>query len=290
MNTDDLNMEFFRALVEWSEDGRSCFRTYWTWAEHIGDAIERIRCCANNAGIDDPIVGEIEPVDIEDLAEESISNDDITFASGTVHSAPFESAFRIPYGVALSLAKGPHDPKDLAVGHLVKAEEEGLIELEAVVEEASLLRVYLHLVRRLPDIEVFWIKLHQDWEEPGEEEIYANSDLSSIASIESFLSQNLLDTVLNGYVTITAYSNLGQTNLNISDHKTIVIMGYDRAPIEEMSLALEEHGVPRQKEMAMVSCEYHHWHFRHPRSKSRADLVESLEENGFTKWDPNASE
>jgi hypothetical protein len=207
-----------------------------------------------------------------------------------VHSSPLEPAFRIPYGVVLSLAKGPHDPEELAVGHLVQTDEEGLVELQAVVEEASLLNVYLYLVGKLADIETFWIKLHDEWEEPGEEEIYVNNALSDKARIETFLSENLLDTVLNGYVTITTYSDLGETNLNISDHKMIVIMSYEGALVEQMSLALEEQGVPRQREMAMVSCEFHHWHFRHPKSKSRAELVEWLEENRFTKWDPNFSE
>ena len=61
MKKDHENMEFFRALVEWSELDSSFFTNYWAWAEHIGDAIERIRTDAGRTGIADLTVAGIEP-------------------------------------------------------------------------------------------------------------------------------------------------------------------------------------------------------------------------------------
>jgi hypothetical protein len=290
MKNDHENGEFFGALVEWSEGDTSFFTNYWTWAEHIGDAIERIRAHARQIGTDDLIVVEIEPYDYENLPDETISEGNTLFVSDTKHAFPTEQSFRLPYGVVLSAVKGPHHSDESAIGHSIEEHEDGLIELAAVVEEQSLLSLYVRLAEQLPDIEVFWIKLHEEWEDPGTEAIYTNESLDDSRKIESFLLQNRLDTLSNGYVTITTYCDQGQTNLNISDHKMIVILSYDISLIDLMSQTLEGSGVPQREQLAKVDCEFYHWHFRHPQSKSRTELVASLEEKGVVKWDPEGTE
>jgi len=287
MKKDHENMEFFRALVEWSERDSSFFTNYWAWAEHIGDAIERIRTDAGRTGIADLTVAGIEPYDFEDLPDNVTTKDDTIFISDTKHAFPTEQNFSLPYGVVLSLKKGPHDSDEFAIGHSIQEDDDGLIEMAAVVDEPSLLSLYIRLVDTLPDIKVFWVKLHYKWEEPAVEAIYTNKSLDNSRKIESFLIENRLDTLSNGYVTVTTYAGQGQTNLSISDHKTIVILGYDRSLIEVMSQTLEESGVPRQEQLPKVDCEFYHWHFRHPQSKSRTELVAALEEKGFIEWDPD---
>ena len=289
MKTYHENVEFFRALVKWSEGDTSFFTTYWTWAEHIGDAIERIQGDASRPGIDDLIVAEIGPCDFGDLPDEVTSNDDNIFVSDTRHAFPTEHSFRLPYGVVLSVEQGPHDSDEFAIGHSIQEYDDGLIELAAVVEEPALLSLYIRLIDKLPDIDVFWVKLHDEWEEPAVEAIYTNKSLDDSRKIESFLIKNRLDTLSNGYVTITTYCGQGQTNLNISDHKMIVILGYDRSLIEVMGQTLEESGVPRRKQLAKVDCEFYHWHFRHPKSKRRRDLIAALEGKGFSEWNPDES-
>src|SRR5262245_23835988 len=152
MKDDGENVEFFRGLVEWSEGDTCFFTNYWTWAEHTGDAIERFRTYARSIGIDDLFIMGIEPFDHEALPEETISGDNNIFVSDTAHGAPTEQTFRLPYGVALSLEKGPHDSDQFAVGHSIEEDDDGLIELAAVVEEQSLLSFYIRLVEELPEV------------------------------------------------------------------------------------------------------------------------------------------
>jgi len=291
MKDDHENVEFFRALVQWSEGDSSFFTNYWTWAEHIGEAIERIRMDARRTGIADLIVAGIEPYDFGDLPDEVTSDDETIFISDTRHAFPTEQSFsfRLPYGVVLSVEQGPHDSDEFAIGHSIQEYDDGLIELAAVVEEPALVSLYIRLIDKLPDIEVFWVKLHDEWEEPAVEAIYANKSLDDSRKIESFLIKNRLDTLSNGYVTVTTYCEQGQTNLNISDHKMIVILGYDRSLIEAMGQTLKESGVPRREQLAKVDCEFYHWHFRHPKSKTRTELIATLEGNGFAEWNPDGS-
>lgn len=278
-------MEFYTALAKWSGGKVSYFRAFWTWADQIGVAIENILRCAEGMRIPAPRVAELDPFEFEDLPNTAFSDDGVTYVSDTSHSFPTELSFELPSGVVFSSIEGPHDVGEIDVGYSVDEPDEGLTTLRAVVDEESLVGTYLHLVEALPDIQVFWIKLHADWED-DKEEMYTTEALNEVQKIERFLSETSADTVLNGHVTITTYSKTGATNLNIDDHKMIVVLSYDSVQIDSLGLALESRGVFKREQLIGVDQEFHHWHYRPSRSRTRKELITALEEKGFVKREP----
>lgn len=148
----------------------------------------------------------------------------------------------------------------------------------------DLLDVYLKLLPE-NDIAVFWVGIADDWEEAGSEEIYTNEALNEKKKIADYISQNRIDTLENGHVTLTSYIRKGQTNINISDHKLIEVMTYDRETGSLTCETLEGAGLGQHEELVNVGDRFYHWHYRHPDGADRKELTGQLIRQGFTLWE-----
>jgi hypothetical protein len=284
-------MKFFAAVVQWSDEEDSYYRTFWAHASHMGEALDKILKSADANDIPNPIVGSINFDTVDNLPETATTDDDgDTYADDTVFSAPLEHYYQLPYGVIESFTDEGYTTEDLTVGYDIdvgyEEDDDDLIKLRALVNEDDLLTTYLALVDGLPNISGFWIKLQDDWEEADSEEIYKNTDLNSRQRITEFIDRNRKDILLNGHVTITANSSVGKTNLNISDHKMIEVLTYDLEIAGKMAELLKARGVYQQYELLGVDQDFDHWHYRHPQPRDRQGLVELLKSAGFELWDP----
>ncbi|MCP9493614.1 MAG: hypothetical protein MSG64_04070 [Pyrinomonadaceae bacterium MAG19_C2-C3] len=281
-------MEFYTCQIEWSKGKTSYIWVYWTWASHIGEALNKMLNCAKLNGVAKPIAARIDPYDFENLPETAITEDEgDTYFDDEKISFPTEPSYNLPYGVIHSFLDGEYEIDEIKPGYQIDEDDNGLIEVEAVVNETDLLKIYLELVAVLPEIEVFWIKIHDDWEDVGAEEIYVNEEINSRQKIQSFITRHKQDTLLNGHVTITTYSDEGSTNLNISDHKIIVAMTYDKGLSNKICEVFERRGLEKKDKLISVVYGFHHWHYRHPEGLDRQSLIKKLKERGFDFWQPD---
>lgn len=289
---DNLKFDFFNVLIGWCEGETSCLQNFWAWGSHLGEALDKVIRAAENSGIDNPIAREASLYDFDALPETVVTEDEgQTYIDDTIHAYPSEYDYALPYGVVKSYGgeddgDEDYDTADITVGYEV-TEEDDLIEISAVIEEHDLLDIYLALVGVLPDIQVFWIKIEDHWEEVEETAIYVNQQLDSQEKIAAFISQHELDTLKNGHVTITTYANAGATNVNISDHKTIVVLTYEPAIATALCNVLDGRGIKATANLISIMYGFHHWHYRHPEALDRQSLINHLQEHGFHYWEPD---
>lgn len=281
---------FYAALIEWSDEQYGYVRAFWTWASHIGEAIDKILYCAKRHGVSNPVPSQLDPYDFNTLPATAITDDDgETYVANAIRSFIRDSTYRFPYGVIASCIEGEHLIDEINVGYAITQHEDGLIKLSAVVPANNLLSLYLTIVQMAPSLRVFWVKLQEDWEAKDEQPtLYVNEALTTMNAIASFLERHNIDLVFNGHVTLTAFTEIGSININLDDHKMLVVVGHDAELIDTFAAYLEQQGIPQMKNLVNVQTGIHHWHYRHPSSRSRNDLVALLEQEGFQLWDPEA--
>jgi hypothetical protein len=281
--------DFYYGLVEWSDKNSSYICKAWAWGKHFGEAIENMRAAAIADGIKKPEIVEVDYEELQDIPETALSYDQgISYISDETHGFPTKYVFRFPYGVMINNFAHEVDPEKIRPGyHLYPADDNGLIEIEAVVERDNLLKIYLDMVKTLPDINVFWLKLADDWES-DEWEMFTNESLRTPAKIKKYVAANKVNSLMNGHLTLTTYSDTGATNLNISDHKTIVVLTYDKNLAMQLRKVLEASAIKKKKRLYAVSGGIQHYHFRHPESLNRKQLIKKLKTDGFKKWEPEA--
>lgn len=284
-------MYFYSCSVEWSQSETSSLRNFWAWALDIGEALDKVQKCAVKEGISNPIVRYIDYYDFDDLPETVFSNDEgETFVDNEIYTFPIEHCYRLPFGIILSFEEGEYEDTSIRLGYSIITLENKLIEVEAVVEEHDLLPIYLDLVQVLPTIRAFWIKLSDDWEDKGEEEIYVNDEINSLEQIKRYIEENKIDTLLNGHLTVTTYSDEGQTNVNISDHKTLIVMTYNKKLSQKFSDVFKKYELKRKAKLISVAGGFHHYHYKHPKGLNRENLIEKLKEQSFNYWNNAVSE
>lgn len=278
---------FYNCLIEWSEGDESNLRNFWTWAEDIGEAIEKIYEGANKLDIKNPIARYIDFYDFDELPDEVFSiNDGNVFVAEEFHIFPTEYCYKIPTGVILSFEECEFDDTQIEPGFDLNDYENGLIEIEAVVEEPEILKVYLDLIEVLPEIRVFMVKIQEDWESDNSEEIFINEQITTIELVNNFIESNRINTLENGHLTLTTYFDEGQTNINISDHKSLVILTYDKDIAEKCCQILKKHGLSEKEKLICIARGFHHWHYKHHKGLDRKGLVRKLKDQHFIKWQP----
>lgn len=275
-------------MIEWSEGDVSFICSVWAWGSHIGEAVHKMLDCARQNRIVDPYLCQIDYYEYE-LPESAISNDDgLTFIDNTEESFPTEYVYRLPHGVILVPEEHELDEADIEPGYRIWPEDdEGLIEITAVVEEQDLLDVYFDLVAILDEIRFFWIKIADDWDDAEQGEMYTNESLNSLPLIKSYIEQNKTDTLFNGHLTLTAYSDKGATNINISDHKMPLILTFDRDIADAVCRVFGKRGLEKKEDLISIAGGFHHWHYRHPEGAGRKDLIAKLKKQGFSFWKPD---
>ena len=275
----------FKILIESSEPEESFVQNFWTQATYPGEAIESVLSACVRLGIRNPIARELDSVEFDSSFDEAIHDTESNVRyQGQTFSFPTEKSFNAPVGIIESGEKGEYDYELLREGFSLTRTEEGIYEVEAAVERDKLLNTFIELIGRLPSIKVFWIKIAGDWEDRGREEFWTNESLNTSEAITSFLTTHSSDTVENGHVALTVYSNDGQTNLSIDTHKTIKVVTKSARIQRNMAVHLRRLGFEQLSEFQSLEYGYHHWHYRPARSRSRTELIAALKQDGFTLW------
>lgn len=252
----------------------------------MDEGVERLLALAKENEINDPILVEIDYSELDDVAQGVIQLDgNDCYMSDMSNYFPTEYSYRIPYGVVAAGRESDIDVDQIRPGFSTNEYDDDLVEIDAVIEEENLLDAFLSTIGLLSSIRCFWIKLHDDWEDAETEEIYVNESLCSVERIGTFIQQNYSDTYLNGHVSLTAYSDTGQTNVNLSDHKMLVVLTYDKSFAERVAQSLKASGIRELDELFSISEGVHHWHFRNPQASDRKELMTKLTKMGFTLWE-----
>ena len=276
---------FFMIMIESVEPEQSFIQVFWTSADHPGQAIQRVlRACAR-LGIKNPYASELDASDIKSLPRNVVHNTNLDVCySPNRNYFPTENTFIAPFGIIKSFLNGKYDYDLIREGFHQRRTKAGIYEIEVVVENDRLFDTFVQLVKRLPSIKVFWIKLAADWEDAGREEFWTNEKLNTAEAIADFLKAHWNDTVANGHVALTVYGAVGQTNLLIDTHKTIKVLTKSVTIQRKLSAALRRLGVDQLSKLHSLEYGYYHWHYRPARSKSRTRLIAALKKNGFSFW------
>ena len=279
---------FFTVMIESVEPEHSFIQVFWTSGKHPGEAIEKVlRACAG-LGIRNAFASELdtfETFEFKSLPRKVVHDKDLdVYYSQARNDFPTEKKFRAPFGFIKSFLKGKYDYDLIQEGFYQRRTDAGIYEVELVVENQRLFSTFVQLVKRLPSIKVFWIKLAADWEDVGREEFWTNEKLNTVELIADFLKSRWKDTVANGHVALTTYSSVGQTNLLIDTHKTIKVLTKSVTIQRKMSAALRRLGFEQLSKFHSLEYGYYHWHYRSARSKSRTRLIAALKRDGFRFW------
>lgn len=280
-------MYFYSCLVEWSTKKASWIRMFWVSGSHIGEAINTVYIHARKLGIVNPVIVEVDLCEKDDMPAEVVRDDMCdTYTAEDFYSFPRTYCFTLPTGIVLSGVQDNKGLEDILSGFQITKRDDGLVEIEIVAEASDLQRMYSDLLSLLPSIRVFWIRFHGDLG-PGEsDEFYANEHLTSQQLIANFVADSRKDFLENGYITLTTYSDHGQTNLSISDHKLIIILTYDTNLVTRIVKKLKSWKVGKRQNLVGIHKDFHHWHYRRHDALDQKDAVEFLIRHGFQPWEP----
>ena len=276
-------MRLVRVMIESIGPEESYFQVWWSPATHIGVGIDTVLSACVRLGINNPIAREADYVD--SLPANAVRKRQLKIWYVPRRDYfPSGKAFIAPVGIIASSKESEYDYDQIREGFSLSKTDDGIFEVEAAIERNKLFDTYVELLKRLRSIKVFWIKLAADWEDRDREEFWTNENLNTIESIRSFLTSHSNDTILNGYVALTTYGAVGQTNLTIDTHKTIKILTKSARVQREMAASLKRLGFNELPEFHCLERGYYHWHYRPTRSKSRTRLIAALKNWGFKFW------
>jgi len=251
----------------------------------MGEAIDSVLNDCVHVEIKHPIVSEADYVEFTSLPENAVrvKRSRVWYAP-VRHYFPTRKAFVPPVGIIQSSKEGEHDYELIREGFSLSKTDDGIYEVEAAIERDKLFDTFVELMKSLPSIKVFWIKLAADWEKQNQEEFWTNENLNTAELIESFLTTHFNDTVANGYVALTTYSDVGQTNLTIDTHKTIKVLTKSPTIQQKMAGVLRGMGFEKMLEFHSLEYRFHHWHYRLTKTMSRTKLISALRKWGFNFW------
>jgi len=98
------------------------------------------------------------------------------------------------------------------------------------------------------------------------------------------LDDHDVDLIDNGHIELGVYVRAHKATLRLSQHKTVVWVGEDRALATELEQWLKELGVPRVAELPTVERGAHH-HFRTASGRDRKKLGDELYKQRLRKVD-----
>ena len=279
-------MKLHTCLIEEQTEDEAYVQVYWSRAEHLGAAIGNMLAAARANGMLNPEPRQTDPYDLSSLTEEVIPSSaaETFWADRRYYFSP-EPLFQVPYGVISSCVEGDHDIDEIAPGFTLSRDESGKTTLEANVAGDHLFTLYRNLLELHPRYKVFWYLLHDHWDH-GSDRFLINEALDTPEAILDHLEAHQHDSIFNGHVTLTAYLEEGATNFNLTDHKRLIIHTYSDEVAARYAARLHDLGYPRMEDLVSIERGIHHWHFRHPASRTKQGLADHLKEIGFSDWEP----
>jgi len=275
----------YTALFEENDPVSPFIQVYWAYAEHIGEALEKMKKAALNNGLKKPIWKQLDPYDIDNLPEnlKDVSKEEVFWDEDRLFFSPGD-AFIFPYGVIPSCAEGIFDPENMVTGYQVSVKPDGLLMLEANLPESRLVPMYLDLLHVFGDFRAFWYMIHEHWEGTEGDDMYLCERLKSAEDICRHLEDNAENSLYNGFCSLTAYVIEGSTNVSLTDHRRIVVFTYAREQLRRATDFFAGQGISDLGNLVTLDERIPHWHFRSPSSLGRRDLIQHLQSSGFALW------
>ena len=275
--------DFFRVLVIAKENNTiSYIKVFWAWAEHIGVAIHKVIEVAQQMGLREPIATMIDFVDSESLSNDVYEICETgVFTFDEEYSFPAEDFVDIPDGVILH-AEDENPEDDIKEGYKSYCNNDDFYFVDIVLSKNKLFKIFIKLVKSLPDIKVSWVSIPDENNEKAE--LWVNENLNDAKKILYFLKSTQADIFQNGLVGFTVYSEVGATNLNLTDHKEISVVTKSQKIKNLITAKIDQFKVKKFDELSCISEGFYHWHYRPIDSLDPKDFIAFLKSKGFAIW------
>lgn len=158
-----------------------------------------------------------------------------------------------------------------------------LFVIEAQVEADKLVDLYLGLVERLPSADNLEVRVLDHFESAPTTDVWLTARVNA-RKIIRFLDDHDEELFGNGHLELGVYIRAHKATLRLSQHKTVVWVGEDRALATELEQWLKELGVARVAELPTVERGAHH-HFRTASGRDRKKLGDELYKQRLRKVD-----
>lgn len=278
----------FNCLFEELDSTEPFVQMYWAYGEHLGDALEKMREAAFENGFRRPQWAEADPYDPAQpvSAEVEYSDDERVFwvRDRVYFDAGDSAGMALPYGIIPSFRKIEYEPEDIAPGYTV-SQSDDLYHFELNVPDDRLRDDYAMMLSSIEPFNVFWYRLHAETPQHESDLLYINEMMHSAEDIDQHLYHNRDHSLRNGFVTLTAFAPEGATNVNLTDHKKIVVLTHSEDMLHRAELTARQLGYRHLHPYISIDHGFHHWHFRSPQSLPREQLVQYLSAQGFHPWD-----
>ena len=287
-----MNQNLWYLLIEGQQDSDTgIFGSFYSYGSHLGDALEKTIKASGEYKFNSPDLIEaslLQSLEQIDNADELIELKDGVYMNPTTHAFPSndpDKSFVPPIGIVKNVDDGEYE-YDLIKENFVAygKNENGIFELELVVEKANLIDVFLKSILFLPSVDGMWIYIQPFWEKDCTElwiaKNFTNSDL-----VTEFLKMHQKDTLENGNLKIVTHSLTGETNLTLDDHKKIQLHTKDEEVFRHFIGNTMDLGYEQTREIYSLEYGFHHWHYRPAGSLTRPDFKRMLELNQFELLD-----
>jgi len=192
--------------------------------------------------------------------------------------APLDQ-FKFPPGVLPAVQGGV---TGMQVGWIERADPR-LFVVEAQVEADQLVDLYLGLVERLPAADNLEVRILDHFESAATTDVWLTSRVNG-RKIIRFLDDHDVELFGNGHLELGVYVRAHKATLRLTQHKTVVWVGEERALASELAQWLTELKVPRVAELPTVEAGAHH-HFRTASGRDRKKLSDELYKQRLRKVD-----
>lgn len=276
-----------------SDETTGLYGNFYSYGQHLGDALNNTFNDAKLESFNNPNL--IQASKLENF-EEIQNRDELVKLSANVfmcqptHSYPFDDPakdFTPPVGITSAVEEGECDYELIKENFVAYGQDEnGIFEFELVVGKESLKEVFLMAVDFLPTVDGFGIYIQNHWDN-DKTELWGAKHFVEKAKVLTFLSNQEINTIENGYIKIVVHSSLGETNLTLDDHKKIQFHTKSEKVFNDFIGQVIDLGYTQTKEFYNLEWGFHHWHYRPAGSLTRTEFITMLQGNKFEfidKW------
>lgn len=127
----------YTGLINEQTENDAFIQSYFSRADHMGEALEKMLAAARLNGLENPEVRELDPLDTKmletlEMKVEPGPDAGTFWVISRIYYEP-EPLFQLPYGVIASQDEEGHDVDEIAPGFTQSRDENGLTTLEVNV-------------------------------------------------------------------------------------------------------------------------------------------------------------
>ena len=193
-----------------------------------------------------------------------------------------------PTGIVKDVDKGEYDYELITENFVAyNANENSIFEFEIALAKKNLIDTFITAIKFLPTIDGFWIYIKNFWDNELTE-LWAAKHFIDEDTVIDFLIQQKQNTLENGYLDIVVHSTTGETNLTLTDHKTIQLYTKDENVFRSFIGNIINLGYEQTRDFYYLGFGYHHFHYRPTNSLKRSEFKQMLTEHKFElidKWE-----